>query len=218
MSGFEIAPADFYFVQGVNPWQAECLNWQADETKTVYASWGDNLSGDAKLKVNMPIRVELGLETTDFAAMDGFAVVKLEPSELDRNSAYGTFATPDGAGGFYATATSYTSLRVFDPGVTFSVQNVATGDYVVQPGVPPTAEINATGKVVYGYNLRVPDKGDYEITFVVPGVTISAVNRGTFNSVVGGPDTASLTINVVAAGGGGGGGGKGGGKGGGQGG
>jgi len=32
--------------------------------------------------------------------MDGFTVVKLEPSKLDRESAYGTLATPDGSGGY----------------------------------------------------------------------------------------------------------------------
>ncbi len=84
--------------------------------------------------------------------------IKLEPSKLDRESAYGTLATPDGNGGYFATA-EMLPARVFDGEVTFSVKNVGTGQYVVPEGTNPTAEINATGKVVYGYNLRVTSIG-----------------------------------------------------------
>jgi len=49
---------------------------------------GDNLAGDAKLKVGMPIRVELGLFDATGLQMQGFNVVKLEPSKLDRESTY----------------------------------------------------------------------------------------------------------------------------------
>jgi len=200
LAGYEIDPAAHYFVQGVHAWQAECL--EADFA-TATAAWGDNLGGDAKLQVGKPIRVELGLFDNTGSELQGFNVVKLQPSDLDRVSAYGTLATDDGAGGWFATA-EFLPLRVFDAGVTFSVMKVATGDYVVPLGSNPTAEINATGKVVYGYNLRVDAKGEYEITFVIPSVDIYGVNNGTYVHDEAGPDTVTLVIDVIAGGGGGG--------------
>jgi hypothetical protein len=202
LTGYEVDPALSYFVQGVHAWQAECTT---ATSATATAEWGDNLAGDAKLQVGKPIRVELGLFDDTGLQMQGFSVVKLEPSKLDRESAYGTLATDDGLGGGYATA-QYLPVRVFDAGVTFSVKNVATGTYVVPLGSNPTAEINATGKVVYGYNLRVSAAGEYEITFVIPSVDITGVDAGTYVTDLLGPDTVTLVINVIQGGGGGGGG------------
>ena len=52
------------------------------------------------------------------------------------------------------------------------------GNDVVVVDEAATAEINATGKVgVYGYNLRVPSAGTYEITYTVPNVNITAPTR-----------------------------------------
>jgi hypothetical protein len=165
--------------------------------------WGDNLTGDAALMVGHPIRVELGLDESTVISMDGYTVVKLDPNALDRESAYGTPATSDGAGGFVATPTTFTEVRVYDAGMTFSIQNVATGAYVVQPGTKATAEINATGRVVYGYNLRVQTTGDYLITYTTPSVTLTGADAGTVVL-----NTVSLTITVGTGGGGGGGGGR----------
>lgn len=198
LTGFELE--GYYYVQGVNKWQAQCYT---ATTTTAQAEWGDNLAGDAKLQVGKPIRVELGLETNAYGNMDGFTVVKLQPSKLDRESAYGTLATSnDGGLTYQATATTFTSVRVYDPGVTFSVKNVATGTYVVPLGSNPTAEINATGRVVYGYNLRVGAVGQYEITFVIPSVNITGVDAGTYIPNPDGADTVSITITVISGGGG----------------
>ncbi len=202
LAGYEIDPAAYWFVQGVHAWQAECTT---ATSASATAEWGDNLAGDAKLKVGMPIRVELGLFDDTGLQMQGFNVVKLEPSMLDRESAYGTAATADGQGGWFATA-QILPARVFDAAATFSVKDVATGTYAVPLGSNPTAEINATGKVVYGYNLRVTVAGEYEITFVLPSVDITGVDAGTYVSDPLGPDTVTLVINVIAGGGGGGGG------------
>ena len=201
MTGYPLDPAAYYFVQGVHAWQAECTT---ATSATATAEWGDNLAGDAKLKVGKPIRVEVGLFDDTGLQMQGFSVTKLEPNQLDRESAYGTLATADGFGGWDATAGNL-PVRVFDAGVTFSVKNVATGEYAVPVGSNPTAEINATGKVVYGYNLRVSAAGDYEITFVIPSVDITGVDVGTYTTDELGPDTVTLVINVIAGGGGGGG-------------
>lgn len=199
LAGYELNPTAYYYVQGIHKWQAQCFN---DTFATATAEWGDNLSGDASLKVGSPIRVELGLFNANTAVvpMYGFTVVKLEPSKLDRESAYGTLATPDEAGGYHATA-EILPARVFDAKVTFSVKNLDTGLYVVQPGSNPTAEINATGKVVYGYNLRVIQSGLYEITFVLPSVDITGVDAGSFVTDPAGPDTVTIVIKVAARGG-----------------
>jgi hypothetical protein len=183
-----------YFVQGVHTWQADC---STASSATATAEWGDNLAGDAKLKAGSPIRVELGLFDDTGIQMNGFTVIKLEPSELDRVSAYGTLAT-----GTPPVATAeFLPARVFDAAVTFSVQNVGTGEYVVPLGTNPTAEINATGKVVYGYNLRVGTPGDYLITFVIPNVDITGVDTGDYTTNETGPDTVYLTITVTGGGG-----------------
>lgn len=198
-SGYPVNPDAYYYVQGINTWQAQCYTAEA---ATGTAAWGDNLSGDAKLQVGKPIRVELGLFDFTGVTMDGYTVVKLEPDKLDRESAYGTLATSGDQGGFVAIPTTFNSVRVFDGAATFSVKNVATSAYVVQPGSNPTAEINAGGAVVYGYNLRVSATGEYEITFSIPSVTITGVDVGTFISNDGAPDTVTIVINVVGGGGG----------------
>ena len=51
--------------------------------------------------------------------------------------------------------------------------------------------------------MRVSTAGLYEITFVIPTVTITGVDAGTFVSVPDGPDTVTIVINVIAGGGGG---------------
>lgn len=198
-TGYELDPTAYYYIQGTHKWQAQCFN---DTFATATVEWGDNLTGEASLKVGRPIRVELGLfnANTTILPMYGFTVVKLEPTKLDRESAYGTLAISDGIGGYFAI-TEMLPARVFDAGVTFSVKNVATGAYVVPVGSNPTAEINATGKVVYGYNLRVPQAGQYEISFVLPSVDIIGVDSGTFLTDPAGPDSVSLVITVIAGGG-----------------
>jgi hypothetical protein len=171
---------------------------EPEEAVSAGALWGDNMAGDAKLKVGMPIRVEIGLETAS-DGMDGFVVSKLEPGELDRNSAYGTLATCDAEMNCAATVTTFTSVRVFDSAAMWSVTDEA-GNYTIEPE-PIGSEINATGKAVYGYNLRVAAPGTYTVTFHFPNVEITSYNYGTQVD----PNTVALEINVIAAGGGGGG-------------
>jgi hypothetical protein len=91
---------------------------------------------------------------------------------------------------------------VYDAGARLSIQNVATGEYV-KPDAPIAPEINATGKVTYGFNLRVSSTGQYLIKFTMPNVDFTGgCDAGTCVD-----QTAELTITV--GGGGGGGGGKG---------
>ena len=58
LTGYPISPLDYYYVQGVHKWQGQAYSMPPRGRD---AEWGDNLSGDAKLKISSPIRVELGL-------------------------------------------------------------------------------------------------------------------------------------------------------------
>ncbi len=187
------------------PWQAQAYTYTGTSTRTGTAQWGDNLSGDAKLKVGSPIRVELGLFDDTGEEMVGYLVDKLEPSKLDRESAYGTLAD-DLLQPIETTFSSATInlVRIYDSAATLAIKNVETRQYVLQP-TPASAEINAKGAIVYGYNLRVGVAGEYEITYTIPNVDITGVDAGTLGVEPDGSDTVTLVINVVAGGGSGGG-------------
>jgi hypothetical protein len=197
LTGYPIDPLAYYYVQGINTWQAPCATWDAATypLAPVTAAWGDNLTGDAKLKVGSPIRVEIVLTEDSTSMQDGYTVVKLDPAALDRESAYGTLATDDGTGSFSATVDPFVPLVYDHQGRLTIVGN----DGLVFDG-PASAEINATGKVVYGYNLRVTSTGAYEITFTFPNVDIQSADAGECAGT-----TCTLFINVGTGGGGGGG-------------
>lgn len=208
LTGYEVDATAYYWVQKVHIWQAQCFQGSGAST---FGNWGDNLEGDARLKVGSPIRVEIVLTNmTDYSAtipsLLGYTVIKLEPSKLDRDSAYGHLAGGDAVNGFTDIPTEFTDQTtwlVHDSQITFSVQNLDTLTYAVPPGTNPTAEINATGKVVYGYNLRVGVAGLYRITFtsspLVHFTGQDAANGGLLDD-----HNAYIDINVVTGGGGGG--------------
>lgn len=183
-----------YYVQGEDDnWQASCTTMGAGIVD-VTADWGDNLTG-ARLKAGTPIRVEMGLLADEAAFnLTGFSVVKLT-DELDRYATYGTLGLAE---------TPYPEVRAWDAGATLSIIR-DSGDMVVYNDVA-TAEINSTGRVVYGYNWQQPEPGVYTITFTAPNVTFVGTDVG---SLVDG-DTVTLVVNVAATAGGGGGGGQGG--------
>jgi len=188
LSGYPIDPLAEYFVQKVHKWQAQCITAQPGSVH-VYAAWGDNLAGDAKLRAGSPIRVELLLTDTSGALAQGYEVVKLEPNKLDRESAYGTLATA-------GAATAVDMTPVVHDGLT-RLQITGPDGWQAPVVNPLKPEINATGKVVYGYQLTAPAPGQYVITFTMPNVTIDACDVGTCAD-----STASLTITVGGGGGG----------------
>lgn len=198
LSGYSIDPSAYYFVQKVHEWQAQCRTEEAGGSIQVYGEWGDNLGGDAKLKAGSPIRVELVLKEDSGQLAYGFTVLKLEPEKLDRLSAYGTLATEAGAGEYEASAEQMTPV-VHDGGARLLVTAVdPENDFelFIDPMAP---EINATGKVVYGYNLRVPAPGQYVITFDMPNVTFNGCDVA--DTCAAGGQIATMTINVVGGGG-----------------
>lgn len=185
-----------YWIQGEASWQADCMT---ADTATAGLEWGDNLTS-APLKAGTPIRTEVGLLAPAAAqTMTGFDVEKLTPEELDR---YATYGTNDGSG-----ITNYPEVRVWDTGANLKIESsnglvVFDGDY--------TAEINSTGRVVYGYNWQKPLSGDYTITFYAPTVDLTSTDAGVLVDVDddGTFDAVELEVTVGMKGGGGGGGGK----------
>lgn len=173
-----------YWVQGVADWQADCESVAAGQLVT--PKWGDNLTG-APLKIGTPVRIELGLMGTATSTLDThtFNVVKLDPEQLDRISHYGTL-------GDYLTVPE---VRVWADDATYSIQNKDTGAYVVPEG-SMGAEINATGRVVYGEQYTFDTGGTYVVTF-----ESSSVNFGTTAA----PDhdtTIELAVSSTSGGGG----------------
>ncbi|HSN69945.1 MAG TPA: hypothetical protein VLT59_00485 [Steroidobacteraceae bacterium] len=202
-----------YYVQRDAKWQAPCLQVLSADAS---AKWGDNLAGgDAKLKVGSPIRVELVLwESTGLAVGEqGYLVIKLEPDELDRLSDYGHLARGSGtegdpfAGSPYAVGDMLPDGGTFgavvhDPDARLTIEQIVDGIPVstVYDG-KAGAEINATGKVVYGHNLRVSAVGTYRITYTMTNVNITGCDVGDCTS----GKTVVLPIEVISGGGGGGG-------------
>ena len=132
------------------------------------------------------------------ATQQGFTVVKLDPAALDRESPYGILATDDGLGSFSATE----SHRPGKPAQGLVVTDIATesfgatptdfvplvydsqawltivGNDVVVVDEAATAEINATGKVVYGHKPACSKRWNLQITYTLPNVNITAADEG----------------------------------------
>lgn len=185
------APAGDYYVQKEDKWQAECATADAG-TVAVTADWGDNLTS-APLKAGTPIRTEIGLLVNDGAAlgMTGYTVWKLT-NELDRLATYGTRGAAD-------RNDAFAEVRAWDAGARLKI--VRDDEFVVYDGAF-VAEINSTGRVVYGYNWQKPLAGTYTITVSAPNVAITGIADGDNGSVVDGE--AIITVVVAAKGGGGG--------------
>lgn len=186
-----------YFLQKTTAiWTAAC---DTPESASAAAAWGSNLTNGRALRARRPIRVEVALTSEDSGT--GYVVENLTPNELDRYAIYGTNGVP--------TTMPY---MVWTGGATLTIKKLETGESRV---VPMGAEINSTGKVVYGYNWGTmggsgaATAGTYELSFKVPptsGVTITGVDPGEAG-VVTNPDpyTVTVTISVINRGGGGGG-------------
>jgi hypothetical protein len=128
--------------------------------------------------------------------------VKLEPNMLDREAPYGTLAEGNPNDGFTSIPlTPYPETRAWAAGATLRIYPKDLPTSPVYDGTA-SAEVNATGRVVYGYNLRVQAAGSYVIEYAFPNVTITGVDAGTF-------DGGTATLEITVGGGGGGGGGKG---------
>ncbi|HEX2856243.1 MAG TPA: hypothetical protein VHO26_02025 [Propionibacteriaceae bacterium] len=190
-TGYYADPSGYYYIQGVNTWQAE---YAQVTSATATPKWGDNLlGGSASLKVGSPIRVEMALTSTVVTSLRGFTVIKLDDA-LDRLSRYGTKATSDGGSGWMGNPATMPA-RVWTSGATVNIAG-PTPVVAAMPG-----EINATGAIVFGYNWRPQSPGDYTLTFSVPATSGVSISDGATTGT-----STSLVVHVNARGGGGGGG------------
>lgn len=174
-----------YYVQGEDQWQASCAV-AADNTLSSTVEWGDNLIS-APLKAGTPIRVEAGLLAVGAAPMTGFTVYKLT-DELDRVATYGTLGVAE---------TPFPEVRIWNAGVTLKIER--SDGFIVYQGAF-TAEVNSTGRIVYGFNWQKPLAGTYTITITVPTVLLTGADAGT---ITADGHSASIQINVAAKAGGG---------------
>ena len=186
-----------YYVQGDDIWQAEC-DVAADDTVSATAEWGDNLT-NAPLKQRTPVRVEIGLIGSSATPMGGYLVEKLDPELDDRYSHYGTQASEP---------QPLSEVRVWNAGTTLKIYR-DSDDLKVYDG-PFTAEINSTGRVVYGYNWQKPLAGTYTLTVSTPTVLLVGKDAGELvdSDADGDFDTVTLSVEVAVKAGGGKGGGK----------
>ena len=131
-------------------------------------------------------------------------MVKLDPSKLDRESAYGT---PAASGETNAAALPDLLPERGEGGGA----GLRPRGHVQHPegrrrrlcGPAGYAgegrDQRGWGNVIYGYSLRVSAAGEYRVTYVTPTVTLTGTDGGTFEA-----HSVSLVITVVAGGGGGG--------------
>jgi len=203
----------FYYKQRDAAWQAPCMT---AASASALGKWGDNIAGgDASLKVGSPIRVELVLWESAGAAdtQQGYYVIKLEPAELDRLADYGHLAEgeedawnpiPISVGDpLFEGSEDFMGAVVHDGQATLRIEQMVDG-VPVTPAVydgDAGAEINATGKIVYGHNLRVGEAGTYRITYTLPNLSQLVCDPRAFCD----GNSTWLDIEVIAGGGGGGG-------------
>jgi uncharacterized membrane protein YgcG len=183
-----------YWVQGVATWQADCDTAAADNSLLAGAEWGDNLQ-NAPLKAGTPIRTEIGFFADPAAfLMPGYVVDKLDPTLLDRESHYGTLG---------AEVAAFPEVRVWNSGVTLDIRST-DGTVVVADNIPFGAEVNSTGRIVYGFNWQKPVAGEYVITVRTNGIALGSTDAGTLvdGNGDGYYDTVTLDVNVGNKGGG----------------
>ncbi|MGN6245683.1 MAG: hypothetical protein ACTHQ3_18695 [Motilibacteraceae bacterium] len=187
-TGYELP--GYYYVQGKNAWQAQYV---VKTTDSASAKWGDNLTGSASKRVGHQIRVEMVLtSTTEATTLQGYSVVKLNASQADNVSPWGTLATSTSTG--YTATAATLPARVWVAGATLAV--ISPTGSVTTVGMP--GEINASGALTFGYNWKPTTAGTYTLEFHVPEGTVTFSNP------------AATTLNVaITSGGSGGGGGRG---------
>jgi hypothetical protein len=102
-------------------------------------------------------------------------------------------------GGYFATASHMTSV-VYDRDAHLTISQPGATTPFVDEDIAP--EINATGKIVYGYNLRVTELGTWVVSFTMPNLNFVGCD---VQGLVCAGHEASIEIDVGTGGGGGGG-------------
>jgi hypothetical protein len=177
-------------------------NWVFEGAKAVVADvkWGDNLlshvfPGNRK----QPIRVEVNLfanatTAAAYGTMQGYSTVSLE-GEMS-GEIFGTLGNAEALTPMVFTPKATLSILKYDPATKWY-------SIVLLPPTTMTGEVNASGKVIYGFNwgksagLAQPGPGNYRLVF-----TVADDSLVTFDKVLTGEDAEdSGTVNVAYLGG-----------------
>lgn len=125
--------------------------------------------------------------------LDGLPGHHLTPDVADRLATYGTDGTP-----FLSGVNGGAQTDIWAPSASLVIENADGG---VVFATPLSAEVNATGAMVFGYtwgaegSSNAPAAGTYKITFAIDdAVTINAVVPGAVNSPTVGSDWHSTSI------------------------
>lgn len=148
---------EYYMQKGINTWRAEWADGSA-ETQSAEVKWGDNLTHHT-FSTHAMIRVETSLALIDGPDMAGFNMTSL----------YGSRSTEmqgtDGTVASFVPALFTVNARLkiekldgdtFEPLFTAFDGTVAEGMLTEGPG-SYGAEVNVSGRIVYGFNFRVRD-------------------------------------------------------------
>lgn len=154
----------YYTQQGTNTWQAgwadgRSLAWSGGVT----VSWGDNLTHHT-FNTHAPIRVENALYAQGVAPMQGFAMTYLYgegPDEMQGTdgSVYGV----DPAVFSVLPRLTVEKLEGVDPAGDPGVPVCTVFDGAIHEGIGSEgpgaygAEVNVSGKVIYGFNFTIRD-------------------------------------------------------------
>ena len=141
------------------------------------------------MKAGTPVRTEIGFFADPAAFPMPYVVDKLDPALLDRESHYGTLG---------AEVAAFPEVRVWNSGVTLDIRST-DGSVVVADNIPFGAEVNSSGRVVYGFNWQKPLVGEHVITVRTNGIALGSTDAGTLvdSNGDGYNDTVTLVLTAV---------------------
>lgn len=169
-------------------WQAECATARDAE---VSVDWNDDLTRPLVLSSQLPIRIEVALDTRLARTMSGFWVERLSLDPEDRLADFGT----------RGVVTRFPTARVFDAGARLTVRRILPSRALVYDG-PVTAEIDGFGSLVHVVEWGSGDSGDrvppgvYRLTFSTSSARVTGVHATDAGVAEWTPSSSSVTVTV----------------------
>jgi uncharacterized protein YjdB len=176
-----------YYLQGTaNTWRPQIVDGTAEPRYDAAAAWGDNLAGDASLRVDRPIRIEVALSTTDGVTLLGYNM----PYVANPSS-------PEEVQGTDGTTSALIPL-IYTVGATLTIEQLSGpgGDVVATVSTGPIgSEVNVGGRLVYGGQFRPTVAGTYLLRFIIPND--ANVHIVSSDAVVVSPFETAIEIEVA---------------------
>jgi len=176
-----------YYLQGTaNTWRPQIVDGSAEPRYDASAAWGDNLAGDASLRIGHPIRIEVALSTTDGATLLGYAM----PYVANPSS-------PDEVQGTDGTTAAVIPL-IYTVGPTLIVEHLSGpgGDVIATVSDGPIgAEVNVGGRLIYGGQFRPTAAGTYRLRYII--ANDANVHIVSSDAVVVSPFETAIEITVT---------------------